>query len=80
MLVYEDLNLSAYTISNLHSKIVTGSDISQYKLMNMEEAPLDNRQKHLELLCFPSLFPTDNMESSAIIAIINHNETVSSWP
>ena len=50
--------LSAYTIRNLDSKIVTGSDISQYKLMNVKEAPIDNRQEHLDLLCFPTLFPT----------------------
>ena len=50
--------LSAYTIRNLDSKIVTGSDISQYKLMNVKEAPINNRQEHLDLLCFPTLFPT----------------------
>ena len=50
--------LSPYTIRNLDSKIVTGSDISQYKLMNVKEAPIDNRQEHLYLLCFPTLFPT----------------------
>uniref|UniRef100_A0A1X7VCQ4 Uncharacterized protein n=1 Tax=Amphimedon queenslandica TaxID=400682 RepID=A0A1X7VCQ4_AMPQE len=50
--------LSAYTIRNLDSKIATGSDISQYKLMNVKEAPIDNRQEHLDLLCFPTLFPT----------------------
>ena len=50
--------LSAYTIRNLDSKIVMGSDISQYKLMNVKEAPIDNRQEHLDLLCFPTLFPT----------------------
>ena len=48
--------LSAYTIRNLDSKIV--SDISQYKLMNVKEVPIDNRQEHLDLLCFPTLFPT----------------------
>uniref|UniRef100_A0A1X7V8M2 Uncharacterized protein n=1 Tax=Amphimedon queenslandica TaxID=400682 RepID=A0A1X7V8M2_AMPQE len=47
--------LSAYTIRNLDSKIATGSDISQYKLMNVKEVPIDNRQEHLDLLC---LFPT----------------------
>uniref|UniRef100_A0A1X7UYM4 Uncharacterized protein n=1 Tax=Amphimedon queenslandica TaxID=400682 RepID=A0A1X7UYM4_AMPQE len=50
--------LSAYTIRNLDSKIATGSDVSQYKLMNVKEAPIDNRQEHLDLLCFPTLFPT----------------------
>uniref|UniRef100_A0A1X7V5A1 Uncharacterized protein n=1 Tax=Amphimedon queenslandica TaxID=400682 RepID=A0A1X7V5A1_AMPQE len=51
-------DLSAYTIRNLDSKIATGSDISQYKLMNVKEEPIDNRQDHLDLLCFPTLFPT----------------------
>ena len=36
--------LSAYTIRNIDSKIVTGSDMSHYKLMNVKEAPIDNRQ------------------------------------
>uniref|UniRef100_A0A1X7UZ38 Uncharacterized protein n=1 Tax=Amphimedon queenslandica TaxID=400682 RepID=A0A1X7UZ38_AMPQE len=26
--------------------------------MNVKETPIDNRQEHLELLCFPTLFPT----------------------
>ena len=26
--------------------------------MNVKEAPIDNRQEHLDLLCFPTLFPT----------------------
>ena len=42
---------SAYTIRYLDS------NISQYKLMNVKEAPIDNRQEHLDLLCFPTLFP-----------------------
>ena len=50
--------LSAYTIRNLDSKIVTGFDINQYKLMNVKEVPIDNRQEHPDLLCFPTLFPT----------------------
>uniref|UniRef100_A0A1X7VR38 Uncharacterized protein n=1 Tax=Amphimedon queenslandica TaxID=400682 RepID=A0A1X7VR38_AMPQE len=50
--------LSAYTIRNLDSKIATGSDISQYKLMNVTEAPIDIRQEHLDLLCFPTVFPS----------------------
>uniref|UniRef100_A0A1X7T0A9 Helitron helicase-like domain-containing protein n=1 Tax=Amphimedon queenslandica TaxID=400682 RepID=A0A1X7T0A9_AMPQE len=50
--------LWAYPIRNLDSKIATGSDISQYKLMNVKEAPIDNRQEHFDLLCFPTLFRT----------------------
>ena len=26
--------------------------------MNVKEAPIDTRQEHLDLLCFPTLFPT----------------------
>ena len=26
--------------------------------MNVKEAPIDTRQGHLDLLCFPTLFPT----------------------
>ena len=36
----------------------TGKDIDHYKLLSVSEKPLDNRQKYLDVLCFPSLFPT----------------------
>ena len=49
--------LQCYTIRNLNSKQFTGDDIEQYKLMSVEEQPLDNRQKFLDVMCFPSLFP-----------------------
>ena len=49
--------LQCYTIRNLNSKQFTGDDIEQYKLMSVEEQPLDNRQKFLDVVCFPSLFP-----------------------
>ena len=49
--------LQCYTIRNLNSKQFTGNDIEQYKLMSVEEQPLDNRQKFLDVMCFPSLFP-----------------------
>ena len=48
----------AYTIRNLDKKLSTESDIEQYKVLNIKEDPLDNRQKHLDVLCFPVLFPT----------------------
>uniref|UniRef100_A0A1X7TT69 Uncharacterized protein n=1 Tax=Amphimedon queenslandica TaxID=400682 RepID=A0A1X7TT69_AMPQE len=57
-----DQGLSAYTIRNLDSKFATGSDISQYKLMNVKEAPIDIRQEHLDLLRFPTLFLTGQYE------------------
>ena len=49
--------LQCYTIRNLNSKQFTGDDIEQYKLMSVEEQPLDNRQKGLDVMCFPSPFP-----------------------
>ena len=36
----------------------TGEDIDHYKLLSVHEQPLDNRQKYLDVLCFPTLFPT----------------------
>ena len=52
--------LQCYTIRNLNSKHFTGDDIEQYKLMSVAEQPLDNRQKFLDVMCFPSLFPDGN--------------------
>ena len=46
-----------YTIRNLDNKLSTESDIEQYKLLNVTEKPLDNRQLHLDVMCFPVLFP-----------------------
>jgi len=46
-----------YTIRNLDNKLSTESDIEQYKLLNVTEKPLDNRQRHLDAMCFPVLFP-----------------------
>ena len=46
-----------YTIRNMDTQQVTGSDIEQYKLLNIKENPLNNRQKYLDVMCFPTLFP-----------------------
>ena len=50
--------LQAFTIRKLDTKIVKDSDISQYKLLNVREQAIDDRQLHLDLMCFPNLFPT----------------------
>ena len=47
----------AFTIRNLENKLSTDSDIEQYKLMNVKEDPIDNRQQHLDAMCFPVQFP-----------------------
>ena len=52
------LGFQSYTIRNLNSKMSTESDIQQYKMNNIKEDPLDNRQVHLDVMCFPTLFPS----------------------
>ena len=47
----------AYTIRNLDNKLSTESDIDQYKLLSIKEDPISNRQRHLDIMCFPVLYP-----------------------
>ena len=53
----------AFTIRNLDNKLSTTSDIEQYKLLSVTDDPINNRQKHLDVMCFPVLFPTESLES-----------------
>ena len=39
-----------YTIRNLDTKLVCGSDLEQYKMLSVTE-------EHLDVMCFPGLFP-----------------------
>ena len=48
----------AYTIRNLDSKLCIGSDVEQYRLLSITEDPIRNKQQHLDVMCFPVLFPT----------------------
>ena len=50
--------LQAYTIRKMDQYMPTGKDIDHYRLLSVHEQPLDNRQKFLDVLCFPTLFPT----------------------
>ena len=50
--------LQAFTIRKLDTIIVKDSDISQYNLLNVREQAIDDRQSHLDLMCFLNLFPT----------------------
>ena len=52
--------LQCCTIRNLSTKQFTGDDIEQYKLVNVQEEPIDSRQKYLDVMCFPTLFPDGN--------------------
>ena len=54
----DDINgLQAYTIRKMDQYMPTSRDIEHYKLLSVHEQPLDNRQKHLYVLCLPTLFP-----------------------
>ena len=48
----------AYTIRSLDNKLSSASDIEQYKLLSIKEDALDNREKYLDVMCFPVLFPS----------------------
>ena len=48
----------AHTIRNLDNNLSTTSDIEQYKMLSATEHPIDNRQQHIDVMCFPVLFPT----------------------
>ena len=48
----------AYTIRNLDNKLSMGSNIQQYRLMSVTEDPINSKQQHLDVMCFPVLFPT----------------------
>ena len=52
--------LQSYTIKDLNTMLSTESDIEQYKLLSVSEQPLDSRLRHLDVLCFPHLFPDGN--------------------
>ena len=58
MLVMLWNGLQAYTIRKMDQYMSTGRNIEYYKLLSVHEQPLDNRQKYLDVLCFPILFPT----------------------
>ena len=60
-------SFQAYTIRNLDNKVSTSSDIEQYKLQHATEEPVRNKQQHLDVMCFPVLFPTGSLESSILI-------------
>ena len=52
--------LQSYTVKDLDNMLSTESDIEQYKLLSVQEEPLDSRQKHLDVMCFPVLLPDGN--------------------
>ena len=51
-------DLQSYTIRDMDTRQPITPDVENYKMNRIQEHPLDNRQKHLDVLCFPNLFPT----------------------
>ena len=69
----------AFTVRNLDNKLSTDSDIEQYKLLNVKEDPINNRQQHLDVMCFPTLFPTGKFGKNHPREVkISHSEYVKS--
>ena len=50
--------LEAYTIRRMDEKLPVGSDLDHYKMLKVHEPALDSRLKFLDVMCFPTLFPT----------------------
>ena len=63
----------------MNNKLNTDSDIEQYKLLHVEEEPLDNRQKFLDVMCFPTLFPDGKFGKYHPCSVkISHSEYIKS--
>ena len=60
-LTKEDVGgFQCYTIRDMSAKSSTNSDIEQYRLLGVKQQPIDNRIKHLDVMCYPVLFPDRN--------------------
>ena len=69
----------AFTVRNLDNKLSTDSDTEQYKLLSVKEDPIDNRQQYLDVMCFPSLFPTGKFGEHHPRAVkLSHSEYIKS--
>ena len=54
----EDIQgFQSYTIRNMDNHVFTENDTEQYKMLSIKDAPLDNRMKFLDVMCFPVLYP-----------------------
>ena len=54
----------SYTIRRLDQRQSNKPDTDQYKLMDVQEDAISNKFKHLDVLCFPTLFPTGRFGES----------------
>ena len=68
-----------YTIRSLDNKLLSESDIEQYKLLSIKEDALDNRENYLDVMCFLVLFPTGQFgEHHPSQVKLRHSEYVKS--
>ena len=66
-----------FTVRNLDNKLSTDSDIEQYTLLNVREVPINNRQQHLDVMCFPTLFSTGKLGKNHPREVeISHSEYI----
>ena len=71
-------HFQSYTKRNLDKKCTTDSDIEPYNMMNVKEDALSNRQAYLDVMCFPTLFPTGEFGDHPRTAKISPSEYVKS--
>ena len=50
--------IQAYTVRSLDTFKPNVADIDQFKMLKVDEYPLKSSQEHLDVMCFPNLFPT----------------------
>ena len=71
----EIAGFQSFTIRNIDNKLPGESDIEKYKVLGVKEDPLDNRQQHLDVICFPVLFPTGEFGEYHPRAKLSHRST-----
>ena len=57
-------SFQAYTIRRLDKKPSSLTDSEHFKLVNVKENAMSNKLKHLDVLCFPTLFPSGKFDES----------------
>ena len=69
----EKASANAFPIRNLDNKVSTTTDVEQ---VSVREEPIDNRLQHLDIMCFPVLFPTGEFQSGE--HELSHSEYIKS--
>ena len=62
--VEDTASYQSYTIRRLDQQQSMLPDIEHYKLRDVKEDALSNKLKHLDVLCFPTLFPSGKFGES----------------